>query len=96
MTKSVFSEGYRLFRELLREARKKAGLTQARLSTRLGRPQSYVAKYEQGERRIDVVEFLEIAEALRLRPGLFISGLHRTIRKARRLRRQRSATTRHA
>lgn len=48
-----------LFRE--REA---AGLTQAELAARLGRPQSFVSKYESGERRLDVVEFLEVASGI--------------------------------
>jgi len=49
---------------LLIEARKGADLTQAELSRRLKRPQSFVSKYERGERRLDVVEFGEVAKAL--------------------------------
>ncbi|GAA0603235.1 helix-turn-helix transcriptional regulator [Craurococcus roseus] len=52
--------------ELLIEGRRASGLTQTDLAARLGRPQSFVSKYETGERRLDVVEFLEVAEALRL------------------------------
>jgi transcriptional regulator with XRE-family HTH domain len=52
------------FRAAIIEARKKAGLTQAALAARLGRPQSFVSKYEGGERRLDVVEFLEVARAV--------------------------------
>jgi ribosome-binding protein aMBF1 (putative translation factor) len=66
LTKSVFTPTYARFRELLIEAREGAGLTQAGLAKRLGRPQSYVSKFERGERRLDVVEFLEIAKALRI------------------------------
>jgi ribosome-binding protein aMBF1 (putative translation factor) len=64
VTKSVFSERYDQFRHLLIEARKAAGFTQAGLAQRLKRPQSYVSKYERGERRLDVVEFLDVAEAI--------------------------------
>jgi transcriptional regulator with XRE-family HTH domain len=46
------------------EARKKAGLTQQELADRLSKPQSFVAKYEGGERRIDVVEFVAICRAI--------------------------------
>lgn len=46
------------------KARKKAGLTKQELADRLRRPQSFVAKYEGGERRVDVVEFITIARAL--------------------------------
>ena len=45
-----------------------AGLTQRGLAERLKRPHSYVAKIEGGERRIDVLEFAELARALRLDP----------------------------
>ena len=46
-------------RELLTEARSNAGLKQLDVAGRLGRPQSFVSKYEGGERRLDVVEFSE-------------------------------------
>jgi len=54
---------------LLTTARTKAGLTQQQLADQLGKPQSYVAKYEGGERRVDVVEFLAIADALGIDPA---------------------------
>jgi transcriptional regulator with XRE-family HTH domain len=50
--------------ELLLAAREKAGLTQQQLADRLGKPQSFISKYEGGERRIDVIEFIAIADAL--------------------------------
>ncbi|HWK52363.1 MAG TPA: helix-turn-helix transcriptional regulator [Steroidobacter sp.] len=50
--------------ELLVTAREKAGFTQQQLADRLGKPQSFISKYEGGERRIDVVEFIAIADAL--------------------------------
>jgi transcriptional regulator with XRE-family HTH domain len=46
------------------EARKQAGVTQTELAAQLQRPQSFVAKYEGGERRLDVAEYLMIARAL--------------------------------
>ncbi|WP_217705714.1 helix-turn-helix domain-containing protein [Peristeroidobacter soli] len=52
--------------ELLLAAREKAGLTQQQLADRLGKPQSFISKYEGGERRIDVIEFIAIADALNL------------------------------
>jgi transcriptional regulator with XRE-family HTH domain len=73
--KSVFSEEYNRFRQLLIEARKAAGLTQTDLSAKLSRPQSYVSKYERGERRLDLIEFLEVAEALQISPTAFIKKL---------------------
>lgn len=64
MPKSAFSPIYERFRQMLVQARKDAGLTQRTLAQHLGRPQSYVSKYENGERRLDLVEFLRIAHIL--------------------------------
>ena len=75
MTKSVYTRQYRRFRALLTEARKTAGLTQIELSAQLDRPQSFVSKVERGERRLDVIEFLEIARVLRLDVVAFLQKL---------------------
>ena len=66
MTASVFSPRYHKLRQLLAEARIERGLSQATLAERLGRPQTFVSKYERGERRLDVVEFLEISDTLKM------------------------------
>lgn len=66
MTKSVFTPKYERLRSRLVEARRRAGLTQAELAERIARPQSYVSKYERGERRLDLVELLEVAEVLKI------------------------------
>jgi transcriptional regulator with XRE-family HTH domain len=50
--------------ELLRSIRQEAGVSQEDLARRLGRPQSFVSKYEMGERRIDVLELRLICQAL--------------------------------
>jgi transcriptional regulator with XRE-family HTH domain len=75
VTQSVFTPTYARFRELLIEARQGEGLSQASLAERLKRPQSYVSKFERGERRLDVVEFLEVAQALRIDPFDFLKRL---------------------
>jgi transcriptional regulator with XRE-family HTH domain len=54
------------------EARKSAGLTQVGLADRLGRPQSFVSKYERGERRLDVIELCEVCRALGVDPVKFL------------------------
>jgi transcriptional regulator with XRE-family HTH domain len=87
MTKSVFSQAYDWFRENLVNARKARGLTQEEIARRLGRPQSYVSKYERGERRLDVVEFLEVAEALEIAPGELLHKLERQTNPKRKARR---------
>jgi transcriptional regulator with XRE-family HTH domain len=55
-------------RKLLRVLRERGGLTQADVAARLGKPQSFVAKYEGGERRLSVIEFIDVTRALDLDP----------------------------
>jgi len=64
VTRSAFGRKYARLREILAGARRKRGLTQEKLAQQLKRPQSFVSKFERGERRLDIVEFLEIAHAL--------------------------------
>jgi transcriptional regulator with XRE-family HTH domain len=73
--KSVHSAEQQLLRELLIAARGNAGLTQQKLAKRLGKPQSFVAKYEGGERRLDVIEFLIIARILDADPTKMVRAL---------------------
>ena len=75
MTKSVFSAKYETFRKELVAAREAAGLTQTQLAAKLFRPQSFVSKYERGERRLDVIECLEVSEALGIDPVQFIKKI---------------------
>ena len=74
---SAFSRKYQQFRTLLTDARLHAGLTQASLAKKLGRPQSFVSKFENGERRLDLIEFLDVARAIRLDPIRVIDELSR-------------------
>jgi len=75
MQKSIHTRKYRKFIDQLVAARKAAGFTQQKLADRLGRPQSFVAKYENCERRLDVVEFLEIARILNIDPHQIIRDI---------------------
>ncbi len=75
MKKSVHSRQYTSFIEKLIDARKEAGFTQQQVAGRLGKPQSFVAKYENGERRLDVIEFLAIAKILKANPKAIIGAL---------------------
>ena len=69
MTKSVFTDAYSMFLELLIAARKGAGVSQVELAKRLNRPQPFISYIERGERRIDVVEFCVIMRALGIDPA---------------------------
>lgn len=73
--KSIYTDQYRKLLKNLTEARKEAGFTQAQLAKKLGKPQSFVAKYELGERRLDVVELMTIAEHLDIDLKTAIKGL---------------------
>ena len=64
----------------LRKKRKDAGLTQAEVAGRIDRYQSFVADYESGQKRIDAVELVEIAEAIGFDPAAAL----RHIRKIKR------------
>ena len=64
---------YRLLIGKLVDARKAAGLSQDALAEKLGRHQQFVSRYEIGERRLDVVEFVDIARTLGCDALSFIS-----------------------
>jgi transcriptional regulator with XRE-family HTH domain len=57
---------------LLRTVRAEAGLTQSELAERLHLPQSFVSKYESGERRLDLIELRHICKALGISLGDFV------------------------
>lgn len=75
MTESIYTARYRRLCELLVEARKAKGLSQMTLAERLGWLQTAVSKYERGERRLDLVEFLDVAQALEIDPHKIIRQL---------------------
>lgn len=64
MERTLRSDAHRTLIRELRSARKRAGLTQAKLAKILNQPQSFIAKIENGERRVDVVEALTILNAM--------------------------------
>lgn len=64
MDKSIYSAEYQQLCGALRQLRIDAGLTQVQVAERLGTPQSFVSKYESGERRLDVIELKHVAEAI--------------------------------
>ena len=64
---------YQMMVERLRQARETAGLTQDRVAEELGKPQSFVSKVENGERRIDPVELCYFAEIYGKPIGWFLS-----------------------
>lgn len=65
-----------IFQDMIREARLNAGFTQTKLAQKLGKPQSYIAKYETGERRLDVIELLDILDAIGGDAAKFIAAFN--------------------
>jgi transcriptional regulator with XRE-family HTH domain len=75
MKQKSLKRRYKRFQELLVEARKNAGLSQEAVAERIGQPQSVVSKIESGVRRLDVVEFMAVMEAIDSDPVDFIKKL---------------------
>lgn len=63
MSNKKWTSRQQKLQELLRETRNKSGLTQVELAERLGVHQSYVSKYESGERRLDILELQDVCDA---------------------------------
>lgn len=82
--KSIHLAQYRRLLELLIGARKQAGITQQQLAVQLNRPQSFVSKIERGERRIDVVEFLQISRLIGVDPHTVLKDIEHVSTKCRR------------
>ena len=78
MPSSMHTERYGRLCNLLIAKRKEAGLTQAVVADRLAKPQSFVSKYEKGERRIDLVEFLDISAAIGFDPVAILRQFAKT------------------
>ncbi|EJJ4222917.1 helix-turn-helix transcriptional regulator [Salmonella enterica] len=70
---SVYSIEYQMVIKALREARVAGHITQEELGKALGRPQSFIAKVENGERRLDIVEFVHLCRLVGIDPVSIIN-----------------------
>jgi transcriptional regulator with XRE-family HTH domain len=77
VAKTLGTARHRALIALLIQKREAVGLTQTELAARLGEYQSFVARLESGERRVDVVEFLELANLLDFDPHEALDQLSR-------------------
>ncbi|MGE0851995.1 MAG: helix-turn-helix domain-containing protein [Hyphomicrobiaceae bacterium] len=84
MRDSLRSPRQQQLRDLLCSLRTRRRLTQAEVAERLGRPQSFVAKYEGGERRLSVIEFIDVVRALEANPTDVLQQLIKAIDQAKR------------
>lgn len=67
------------FLDLLRRVRREAGLTQVDLARRIGEEQTFVSKFERGERRLDILELRHICRALGVTLDEFATRLEREL-----------------
>ena len=81
MEKSIYTREHTAVTRLLQQARKEAGLTQIELADALGQSQSFVSKYERGERRLDVIQLRGVCQALGLTLAQFVERLEQQLRK---------------
>ena len=72
MVKTIHTEEYKKVTESLKKARIEAGLTQGEAAKKIGKPQSYISKVENGAQRIDVVELKELARIYGKKTSYFI------------------------
>ncbi|EBJ1007633.1 XRE family transcriptional regulator [Salmonella enterica] len=72
---SVYSTEYQMVIKALREARVAGHITQEELGKALGRPQSFIAKVENGERRLDIIEFVHLCRLVGIDPVSIINKL---------------------
>lgn len=81
MSRTLGSPRHRALIEFVVRERKAAGLTQVQVAKKLRRYQSYVTLLETGQRRLDVVEFIEIADAIGFDPLTAIKWLYKIPKK---------------
>ncbi len=75
MDKKLYTRQQRILLELLRELRQEAGLRQQDVADLIEEPQSFVSKYEIGERRLDILELREVCQVLKVSLADFAARL---------------------
>lgn len=81
MAKSIHRKEYAALIEAVRDARVAAGLTQAQVSEKLGRSQSFISDVETGKRRVDVMELRDIARLAGLSLGTLIADFEKRLKR---------------
>lgn len=69
MPKTIHGGGHPHLVAVLTEARQKSGLTQAQLAEKIGKDQTYISIIERAQRRVDVLEFVTLAQAMGADPA---------------------------
>lgn len=81
MSRSMFSKDYRILIRLMADMRKEVGKTQVDIATALGKPQSFISKIENGERRMDLIEMIAIADVFGVEPQKILERLENAIQR---------------
>lgn len=89
--KSLFSARHDKLLELLRSMRTNAGLSQLQAAKSLKRPQSFISKCESGERRVDVIEFIDFCKVYGVKPEATLAQLGQMPRREAKLRNEAEA-----
>ena len=82
----VSRRDYKIIASALSAARRRANLTQVELAARLRKPQSFVSDYERGQRRVDIAEFVVIAQTLGAEPIEILNEILATLPRSVRIR----------
>ena len=78
MPKTVFTGAHQHVVDVLVEARRQSGLTQAQLAAKVGKDQTFISLIERSQRRVDVLEFVALARAMGMEPAnLFVEASNR-------------------
>ena len=75
MRTEIYSKEHKKLREILKRERKKAGLRQVDIATRTSRSQAYISKFEKGDLRLDVVDFVRVCQSIGCDPHLVIDEI---------------------
>ena len=79
-TKTKLARELVVLGEVLARTRERAGVKQSELAAKLGVPASYLSKIENGTRRLDVIELIQIAEAMEIEPADQVSEVQKALR----------------
>lgn len=82
----VSRRDYKIIASALSAARRRANRTQVELAARLRKPQSFVSDYERGQRRVDIAEFVVIAQTLGAEPIEILKEILATLPRSVRIR----------
>jgi len=78
-TKTKLAEELGILGKVLVRVRERAGLKQSDVAARLGVPASYLSKIENGTRRLDVIELIQIARAMKVDPADIVRELAKAL-----------------